>query len=85
MPWLKKPRPYKHPQINLRIPEDLTIKIQELADNNGWSMSSEIIDRPKKSIDKSNEIRKMDPDYFYDEIEKILDKYCKRKFLIKKK
>lgn len=48
-------------------------------------MNSEIIDRPEKSIDKSNSIRKMDPGYFYNEIEKILDRYCKKNNLSKEK
>lgn len=39
----KRPRPYKHPQINLRIPEDLKEKVQKLADKNNRSMNAEII------------------------------------------
>lgn len=39
----KKTRPYKHPQINLRIPEALKEKIQELANKHGRSMNAEII------------------------------------------
>lgn len=50
----KKQRPYKNPQINLRIPEELKIKIQEMADKNGRSMNSEIIDRLEKSLENSN-------------------------------
>lgn len=39
----KKPRPYKNPQINLRIPEKLKEQVQELADKHGRSMNSEIV------------------------------------------
>lgn len=46
----KKTRPYKHPQINLRIPEELKEKIQELADKHGRSMNAEIIHILKSHI-----------------------------------
>ncbi len=36
-------RPYKNPQVNLRLPEDLKQKIAELAESNGRSANSEMV------------------------------------------
>lgn len=52
----KRPRPYKHPQINLRIPENLKEKIQKLADKNNRSMNAEII----LALEKYLESQKLD-------------------------
>ena len=36
-------RPYKNPQVNLRLPEDLKQKIAALAENNGRSANAEMV------------------------------------------
>lgn len=36
-------RPYKNPQVNLRLPEDLKQKIAELAESNGRSANAEMV------------------------------------------
>ena len=36
-------RPYKNPQVNLRLPEDLKQKIAALADKNGRSANAEMV------------------------------------------
>ncbi|CZZ66440.1 Arc family DNA-binding protein [Citrobacter freundii] len=36
-------RRYKHPQVNLRLPEDLKARINELAEANGRSANAEMV------------------------------------------
>lgn len=36
-------RRYKHPQVNLRLPEDLKEKVAELAASNGRSANAEMV------------------------------------------
>lgn len=36
-------RRYRHPQVNLRLPEDLKDKITELAESNGRSANAEMV------------------------------------------
>ncbi|MDU3913788.1 Arc family DNA-binding protein [Kluyvera ascorbata] len=36
-------RPYKNPQVNLRLPEDLKQKIAALAESNGRSANAEMV------------------------------------------
>ncbi|MFP1728031.1 Arc family DNA-binding protein [Lonsdalea quercina] len=36
-------RKYKHPQVNLRLPEDIKEKVAKLADANGRSANAEMV------------------------------------------
>lgn len=46
----KKARPYKNPQINLRIPEELKNRIQRVANVNNRSMNAEIVNMLENSV-----------------------------------
>jgi len=37
-------RPYKHPQVNLRLPQELKERVASLADLKGRSANSEMVD-----------------------------------------
>lgn len=47
---MTKQRQYKHPQFNLRIPEDLKEAIEIAAKSNGRSMNAEIVARLEQSF-----------------------------------
>lgn len=47
---MNEKRPYKNPQYNLRIPQDLKDKLTLLADQNKRSLNQEIADRLDQSI-----------------------------------
>ena len=36
-------RKYRHPQVNLRLPEELKSKVAELAESNGRSANAEMV------------------------------------------
>lgn len=36
-------RRYRHPQVNLRLPEELKEKVMELAESNGRSTNAEMV------------------------------------------
>lgn len=59
---MTKPRPYKNPQVNLRIPQSLKDQVEEAAEKSGRSMNAEICYRLEESF-ASNEIRESDAEY----------------------
>jgi predicted HicB family RNase H-like nuclease len=67
----KKARPYKHPQINLRIPEELKEKVQELADKHGRSMNAEIILALEKYLESQKQDLPESFENYYLQMEKI--------------
>ncbi|EKY2006706.1 Arc family DNA-binding protein [Cronobacter sakazakii] len=46
-------RKYKHPQVNLRLPEDLKNRIAELAESNGRSANAEMVAAIEAWVKKS--------------------------------
>ena|GEM_PF-4716296 len=61
----KKLRPYKNPQINLRIPQDLKDEIQKIADKSNRSMNAEIIEMLKFAIEYKNSNKSLIQDDFF--------------------
>ncbi|MGH1374508.1 MAG: Arc family DNA-binding protein [Cellvibrionaceae bacterium] len=47
---MTKPRPYKNPQVNLRIPQSLKDQVEAAADKSGRSMNAEICHRLEESF-----------------------------------
>ncbi len=59
---MTKPRPYKNPQVNLRIPQSLKDQVEEAAEKSGRSMNAEICYRLEESF-ASNEVREPGAEY----------------------
>lgn len=49
-------RRYRHPQVNLRLPEDLKEKITRLAESNGRSANAEMVEAINFWIEANQEI-----------------------------
>jgi len=53
-------RAYRHPQVNLRLPDELKEKITELADANGRSANAEMVAAIDAWVKKNAHIRALD-------------------------
>ncbi|MGX8939348.1 Arc family DNA-binding protein [Symbiopectobacterium sp. Eva_TO] len=53
-------RAYRHPQVNLRLPDELKDKITELADINGRSANAEMVAAIDAWVNKSAHIKALD-------------------------
>nr|WP_146379305.1 Arc family DNA-binding protein [Cronobacter turicensis]TWR31832.1 Arc family DNA-binding protein [Cronobacter turicensis] len=66
-------RKYKHPQVNLRLPEDLKNRIAELAESNGRSANAEMVAAIEAWVKKSakQEPVKVDVEELTRKVEKL--------------
>ncbi|ALB56912.1 Arc family DNA-binding protein [Cronobacter sakazakii] len=66
-------RKYKHPQVNLRLPEDLKNRIAELAESNGRSANAEMVAAIEAWVKKSpkQEPVKVDVEALTRKVEKL--------------
>ena len=53
-------RPYKHPQVNLRLPIELKDRIAELAEANGRSANAEMVAAIEAWVMKNKHIQALD-------------------------
>ncbi|WP_419792552.1 Arc family DNA-binding protein [Serratia fonticola] len=53
-------RPYKHPQVNLRLPIELKDRIAELAEANGRSANAEMVAAIEAWVMKNNHVQALD-------------------------
>ncbi|PWY09697.1 Arc family DNA-binding protein [Citrobacter koseri] len=53
-------RKYKHPQVNLRLPEELKARVIELAEANGRSANAEMVAAIEAWIEKNKHIESID-------------------------
>lgn len=53
-------RRYKHPQVNLRLPEELKARINELAEANGRSANAEMVAALEAWAIKNKNIQALD-------------------------
>ncbi|STT85544.1 regulatory protein Mnt [Klebsiella pneumoniae] len=53
-------RRYKHPQVNLRLPEELKTRINELAEANGRSANAEMVAALEAWAMKNKHVKALD-------------------------
>ncbi|HBS1345584.1 Arc family DNA-binding protein [Klebsiella pneumoniae] len=53
-------RRYKHPQVNLRLPEELKTRINELAEANGRSANAEMVAALEAWTMKNKHVKALD-------------------------
>lgn len=53
-------RRYKHPQVNLRMPEELKARINELAEANGRSANAEMVAAMEAWVIKNKHVQALD-------------------------
>lgn len=53
-------RPYKNPQVNLRLPDELKNRVAELAEANGRSANAEMVAAIESWVNKHKNIQPLD-------------------------
>ncbi|EAC0554044.1 Arc family DNA-binding protein [Salmonella enterica subsp. enterica] len=53
-------RKYKNPQVNLRLPEELKVKVIELAEANGRSANAEMVAAIEAWVLKNKHVKTLD-------------------------